>query len=64
MYEIGQGVTQDYAKALMWFNLAAELTSEDQKKLYVTRRDSLATKMTSQQIAEAQRLAQAWKAKR
>lgn len=57
-YEGGIGVPQDYVLAYMWFNLAAarlNLASE--------HRDAIATKMTSEQIAEAQKLTREWKPK-
>ncbi len=59
MYFYSQGVPQDYVFAHMWANLAASQGSEDA----VEKRDAIATKMTPQQIAEAQRLAREWKAK-
>ena len=51
-----QGAAQDYVQALKWYNLGAASGNEQAK----TNRDSLAEKMTSAQIAEAQRLARAW----
>ena len=61
MYDNGQGVPQDYVQAHKWFNLAAaSLTGEDGKKASKNR-DIVAAKMTPAQIAEAQRLASAWK---
>jgi TPR repeat protein len=56
MYADGIGVTQDYVQALKWYNLGAASGVEQAK----TNRDELAAKMTSAQIAEAQRLARAW----
>ena len=60
MYEDGRGVPQDYAEAHTWLNLAASRASGDRRK-YVYARESLAKKMTSQGIAEAQRRAREWK---
>ena len=57
MYAEGRGVAQDYVQAHMWFYLAA--AQGDAKAL--KNRDSIAAKMTSAQIAEAQRLAREWK---
>ncbi len=59
MYNRGQGVPQDYVQAHQWLNLAA--TTGD--PLAVQNRDSVATKMTPAQIAEAQKLAREWKPK-
>ena len=53
MYGNGQGVIQDYVRAHMWLNIAAIKGYKDAAK----SRDSTAAKMTSQQIAEAQKLA-------
>ncbi len=58
MYREGQGVPQDYVQAHLWFSLAAAQGHEDARTL----RDLLAEKMTTAQIAEAQRLAREWKA--
>jgi TPR repeat protein len=58
-YYLGQGVPQDYVQAHMWSNLSAVQGHEDAKKC----RDLLVEKMTSAQIAEAQRLAAKWKPK-
>jgi Sel1 repeat len=62
----GRGVLQDYVEAHKWFNLAASRysTSDIRNRDQAIRdRDSLATKMTPAQIAEAQKLAREWKPK-
>ena len=74
MYELGNGVPQNYVLSHMWFNLAAAHSQNDfadygnmadimyeQTKSDAEMRDELAKKMTPEQIAEAQRLAQEWK---
>jgi len=53
MYYNGQGVVQDYVKAHSWFNLGAIKGDADAVK----NRDIVAKRMTSQQIAEAQKMA-------
>jgi len=55
-YANGQGAPQDYVQAHMWFNLAASSGA----KMAAKNRDIVAEKMTPEQIAEAQRLAQEW----
>ena len=55
-----QGVTQDYVQTHLWYNLAAAQGNELARK----NRDIVAKKMTSAQIAEAQRLAREWKPKK
>ena len=61
MYEEGWGVAQDYIQAHMWFNLAAANVFGNDEM--AKRRDSVASKMTPEQISEAQRLAREWKPK-
>lgn len=66
MYLKGQGVPQNYVLAHMWFNLAASqipASKKDDRDSAVSDRDSVASKMTPEQIAEAQRLARDWKPK-
>ena len=53
MYGNGQGVVQDYVRAHMWWNLAAVKGDADAVK----SREVVAAKMTTQQIAAAQKLA-------
>ena len=58
MYEDGtEGVPQDYTLAHMWLNLAAAQGRPAAK----IELDKLTSKMTAQQIAEAQRMAREWK---
>ncbi len=59
MYGNGQGVPLDDVLAYMWFNLAAAQGHENAKE----SRDRVASKMTPDQIAEAQRMAREWMAK-
>ena len=59
LYRDGQGVPQDYVLAYMWFNLAAAQGNA----FAISDRDTAAEEMTSDQIAEAQRLAREWKPK-
>ena len=64
MYENGLGVPQDRVWAYMWFDLAAVSTSASEprrRKNAATIRNRLATKMTSDQIVRAQKLASEWK---
>jgi len=53
MSATGAGVVQDYVQAHMWWNLAAV----GGVQLAVKGRDMIASMMTPQQIAEAQKLA-------
>ena len=56
LYWNGQGVPQDIVLAYMWFSLAAAHEPDA-----VEERDLAASQMTSDEIAEAQRLAREWK---
>ena len=56
LYLQGIGVLEDYVEAHRWFNLAA--SHGDGKA--ADERDTLAQRMTAQQVAAAQRLAREW----
>ena len=56
MYANGLGVPQDDVTAYMWFNLAAATGDEDAR----TAREDVATRMTREQVAEAQARAREW----
>ena len=56
MYDNGRGVPQDDVSAHMWFNLATAAGAEEARK----GRDSVAARMTREQIAEAQARAREW----
>ena len=62
-YDYGRGVPQDYVRAHMWYNLAVSRSTGKDRERAVKNRDRIATKMTAEQIAEAQRLAREWKPK-
>jgi TPR repeat protein len=57
MYEHGVGVTQDYVQAYMWFILAKAAGN----KSSAISLDEIAAKMPPGKIAEAKRLADAWR---
>ncbi len=56
MFRKGLGVVQDYVEAHMWFNLAASRGDTHALK----ERDALRKKMTSEQLALAQKRAREW----
>ena len=65
-YGRGEGGSPDYVNAHMWFNLAASRfpAAERQNRSEAIRnRELVAGKMTSEQIAQAQKLAREWKPK-
>ena len=62
MYQERHGVSQDHVQAHMWYSLAASrLPSGEYHDTAVKNRDALAELMTPAQIAEAEKLARAWK---
>jgi hypothetical protein len=64
-YALGRGVPQDFLQAHKWLNLAvAAYTADEDRNRAVKARDLVATKMTPQDIAQAQRLARQWEQQR
>jgi len=62
-YSTGSGVPQDYVQAHMWFNLAAaNFFEEELRDRSISWRERMVSRMTPDQIAEAQRLAREWDA--
>ena len=59
-YDKGQGVTENRVEAHKWLNLAAARASGRERDFYRRLRDGVASKMTSAQIFEGQRLALIW----
>ena len=57
MYKNGEGIGQDNARAHFWFSLAAAQGF----RLARTQRDILARQMSTDEIAEAERLMREWK---
>jgi TPR repeat protein len=60
MYDKGYGVDEDFVLAYKWLNLAVALASPRQRDYYLRLRDAVASKMSTAQIAEGQRLALLW----
>jgi TPR repeat protein len=60
MYDKGQGVPENSLQAYIWLNLAAARVSGNRRDLFYRIRDSVATKMTPDQITVAQRVALEW----
>ena len=65
MYAFGEGVPRDYVLAHMWRNLALFKVADEAgtRKRKARWLDDLEENMTTEQIAEAQRLAREWKPK-
>jgi hypothetical protein len=56
VYYNGQGVTQDYVQAYMWFNIASANGNADARG----NRDIVANLMSPKQREQAQKLASDW----
>jgi TPR repeat protein len=64
MYGGEEGVPPDYVQSYMWSNLAASRAStQEDRNMALEMRNIVESKMTPEQIAEAQRLAREWKPK-
>jgi TPR repeat protein len=61
LHTAGKGVPQDLVAAHMWLNIAASRSSGAEHTRFAEARDTLAARMTPEQIAEAQRRASAWR---
>ena len=61
LYAVGAGLEQDFVQAYKWFSLAANKLSGMDKEIAQEDRDLVSQRMTSAQIAEAQRLVREWK---
>ena len=59
-YGTGRGVPQDFVASHMWMTLAAAQLTGVTRNGALTFRNTIAAAMTSEQIAEAQRLAREW----
>jgi len=62
MYANGEGVPEDDVTAHMWFDLATSRFTGIDREGVIKSRDQLATILTADQLAEAQRLAREWNA--
>ncbi|MCS6780864.1 MAG: sel1 repeat family protein, partial [Geminicoccaceae bacterium] len=62
MYESGRGVRRDLVRAHMWYNLAAARESgKVSRAIFAQDRDRVAARLSSAEIARAQRLARDWR---
>lgn len=57
MFDKGHGVPQDFVLAYKWLNIAAGGASKRDRDYFLRLRNAVASKMSSEQIAEGQRLA-------
>jgi len=59
-YDKGHGVAQNVILSYKWLDLAAARASKRERDYYLRLRNAVASKMTSGQIVEGQRLALIW----
>ena len=57
MYDKGQGVSQDFVRAYIWYHLAAEALSGDDAMVARKLRDRMASLMTTAQLEKAREIA-------
>jgi Sel1 repeat len=61
LYEYGRGVSKDFVQAYKWYAIAArDDAARNPKSQAIKNRDYLASKLTSDQRSEAQRLIDSW----
>jgi TPR repeat protein len=61
LYDKGQGVRRDFVEAHKWLNLATANTRGADHDYYARLRNAVASKLTIDQIDEAQRRARSWR---
>jgi TPR repeat protein len=64
MYDKGHGVPQNFVLAYKWLILAAAHASGREQDVYLRLRDAVASKMSTDEIVEGQRLALNWEPER
>ena len=60
MYSAGQGVPQDAVEGHMWRSLAAARAPANSQKDYMATRDAFASRLTPEQLADAQKRTHEW----
>ena len=63
-YDKGHGVPQDFVLSYKWLDLAAARAPRRERDFYLRLRDAVASKMSTSEIVEGQRLALNWAATR
>ena len=63
LYHAGKGVSLDNVQAEMWFTISAGHAPKDDLGTIAEMRDSVAARLTKEQLAEARRMARDWKPK-
>jgi hypothetical protein len=60
MYDKGHGVPEDFILAYKWLDLAAARARGHERDTYARFRDAVASKMSTNEIVDGQRLALSW----
>jgi TPR repeat protein len=60
LFNFGKGIQRDYIQAYVWYERAASRLTGGNRDSVVEMRDNVASKMTTDQVQEARRLAKAW----
>lgn len=61
LYHSGKGLPHDDVQSEMWFIISAGHAPADDRDTIVEMRESIAHRLTAQQLAEAQKLAREWR---
>jgi TPR repeat protein len=64
LYHSGKGLPHDDVQSEMWLTISADHAPKDDRDTIVEMRDSVAARLTPQQVAEARKLAHEWKPKK
>ena len=62
-YHLGKGVAHNDVQAEMWLSIAVDHAPKDDRDTILEMRDSVAAKISAEQLSEARRLAHEWKPK-
>ncbi len=60
-YGDGQGVPRSYAQAYVWLSLAADRLEGDDREVALQNRETAASRLSTGQLAEAERIVRAWR---
>jgi hypothetical protein len=64
LYHSGKGLPHDDVQAEMWFTISAERAPANDRDTIVEMRDSVAARLTAEQVGEARRMAHEWQSKK
>jgi uncharacterized protein len=64
LYHAGKGVPLDNVQAEMWLSISTDHAPPNDRDTIAEMRDSVAARLTSEQLAEAKRMAHEWQLKK